>query len=78
MTNNLERLIKENGLSKIEFGIRAFNLPDKTDNEVQAIRNKVNRYCKKDLKTVHLNVMDKFCKILKCDYNTLYGYAETQ
>ena len=75
MKNNLSWLIIKADLTKLEFGIEAFpEMESETQNQKLQITNKVNLYCKQDLKTIRLGLMQRFSDILKCDFNTLWGY----
>lgn len=75
MKNNLSWLIPKAGLTKVEFGKLLFpEMKSETKLEKGLISNKVNKYCKAEKFPVKL--MESTCKILDCDYNTLFGYEK--
>jgi DNA-binding Xre family transcriptional regulator len=75
MQNNLKKLIQKAGLNQIEFGQLVWPEKEcKTEKEQNTMQVTVSKYCSMNLKSIKLDLMHKFCVILKCSYNELWDY----
>jgi hypothetical protein len=75
--NNLPIIIDKAGLSMRGFGCKVWpNMPHSTTDEKTVIGNKVNRYCKRNLKTLKSDLALKMCEVLGCTLEELYKIPE--
>ena len=72
--NNLEKLIINKGLNKVQFGSKVWeHMPVDTENGARIISQKVIRYCKmKSLKPCKYDLLNKFCQVLECKIGDLW------
>ncbi len=62
-TLNLEKLIKEKGISKTQLSYNA-----------EISHTQINRFCKNDVSRIDLNTIARLCHVLDCSVSDLIIY----
>lgn len=62
-TLNLEKLIKEKGISKTQLSYKA-----------EISHTQINRFCKNDVARIDLNTIARLCYVLNCNVADLIIY----